>query len=642
MRQFIFITFFLFSNSLIFAQDNQWKGFEKLNFEIEGRQAWLVKPAKAMEGNPWVWRARFPGWHTEMDSMLVSEGYHLAYIKTDNEYGSPKAMKAWDAFYVFLTSNHHLNKKVALEGVSRGGLFIYNWAKANPSKVACIYAEAPVCDFKSWPGGFGSGPGSSKDWEQLKAVYGFANDDEAKAYQDLSYNGLEKLANARVPILHMIGLLDEVVPYAENSKILINKYIELGGPATAIACTKGVQKLQGHHFPIETPRLGADFIKYHVEQSQPISSSPFHNLRGGIKNAQQVFEKTKKGRIAFLGGSITQNGGWRDSLMAYFIKRFPDTEFDFVAAGISSTGSTPAAFRLERDVLSKGKIDLLFEEAAVNDFTNGRTDEEQIRAMEGIVRHLKQVNPATDIVHMHFVDPEKIEAYRKGVIPKVIQNHESVAVHYNNPSINLAKEVQERIDHNEFTWEDDFKNLHPSPFGQGLYANSMIAFLDNAFKGNAQKKVNALPKAIDTFNYSKGKLVDVREAKTKKGWKYIENWSPNDGTGTRPNYTNVPMLVNEISGSSLSFSFTGSAVGIAIASGKDAGVISYRIDKGEWKNQNLFTQWSKNLHLPWFYTLAADLDNKKHTLEVKIAESKDERSIGNACRIRYFYVNGEY
>ena len=27
-------------------------------------------------------------------------------------------------------------------------------------------------------------------------------------------------------------------------------------------------------------------------------------------------------------------------------------------------GTTPAAFRLERDVLSKGKIDLLFEEAA--------------------------------------------------------------------------------------------------------------------------------------------------------------------------------------------------------------------------------------------------------------------------------------
>lgn len=41
------------------------------------------------------------------------------------------------------------NKKVALEGMSRGGLIVYNWAAQNPEKVACIYADAPVMDFKS-------------------------------------------------------------------------------------------------------------------------------------------------------------------------------------------------------------------------------------------------------------------------------------------------------------------------------------------------------------------------------------------------------------------------------------------------------------------------------------------------------------
>ena len=65
---------------------------------------------------------------------------------------------------------------------------------------------------------------------------------------------------------------------------------------------------------------------------------------------------------------------------------FPETEFEFIAAGIPSMGSTPGAFRLERDILSKGKIDLLFVEAAVNDPTNGRLPTEQIRGMEGIIR----------------------------------------------------------------------------------------------------------------------------------------------------------------------------------------------------------------------------------------------------------------
>ncbi|MGC9355822.1 MAG: hypothetical protein ACP5D9_18390, partial [Mariniphaga sp.] len=137
----------------------EWKGFVRYNFDFEGRAAHVKLPVKPLPGNPWVWRARFPGWHTEMDSTLLSEGFHVAYINTDNMYGSPAAVEVWNRFYNFLTTELDFHPKVALEGVSRGGLFIYNWAKQNPEKVTCIYAEAPVCDFKSWPGGFGEGKG---------------------------------------------------------------------------------------------------------------------------------------------------------------------------------------------------------------------------------------------------------------------------------------------------------------------------------------------------------------------------------------------------------------------------------------------------------------------------------------------------
>src|SRR5690554_3486699 len=130
--------------------------------------------------------------------------------------------------------------------------------------------------------------------------------------------------------------------------------------------------------------------------------------------------------------------------MQYLERRFPDTEFEFIPAGIPSMGSTPGAFRLERDVLKDGPVDLLFEEAAVNDATNGRRREEQIRGMEGIVRHTLYANPSTDILLMYFVDPEKMAAYRDGEIPEVIQNHEQVAIHYNLPSLHLAREVTDR------------------------------------------------------------------------------------------------------------------------------------------------------------------------------------------------------
>ena len=120
------------------------------------------------------------------------------------------------------------------------------------------------------------------------------------------------------------------------------------------------------------------------------------------------------GTVAFLGGSITEMKGWRDMICEDLKQRFPYTKFTFVAAGIPSTGSTPGAFRLTDDVLSKGKVDLLFVEAAVNDDTNGFSAIEQVRGMEGIVRHALVSNPSMDIMMLHFIYDPFIPKLDKG------------------------------------------------------------------------------------------------------------------------------------------------------------------------------------------------------------------------------------
>ena len=622
----------------------EWKGFERLNFTLAEHDARLIFPKHPLPNKPWIWRARFPDWHTQADSILVSEGYHLVYINTDNLYGSPKAIKIWDEFYDLVTRKYGLSKRVALMGVSRGGLFVYNWAKLNPEKVACIYTEAPVCDFKSWPGGFGTGRGSEEDWIRLKQVYGFENDNEARSYLNNPIDGLNALAANKVPILHMIGLDDKIVPPEENTYALVKKYISLGGTATVVPSTGGVQKLQGHHFTVETPRIVADFIQYNTQEKLLLSPSKYHKMGSGLKNAKIQFEQNKIGRVAFLGGSITYNPGWRDSVVTYLKRRFPLTDFTFIEAGIPSMGSTPAAFRLRRDVLSAGKIDLLFEEAAVNDATNGRTSEEQKRAMEGIIRHLRKANPATDIVFMHFVDPEKMKAYNTNSIPDVIQNHNVVAAHYNIPVLNLAKEVTDRINNGEFDWETDFKDLHPSPFGQGVYAYSIIHFLDRAFEDHSEpdSKITPhdLPAKLDKNAYDNGYLVDINDAKLGRGWQIEPSWNPGRGIGTRANYVDVPMLVGTQPNGALKLNFEGSTIGIAVAAGPDSGIIEYRIDRHKWTPLNLYTKWSGQLHLPWYYTLGSGLSSRPHLLELRITSEKDIRSRGNACRIRYFFVNG--
>jgi pimeloyl-ACP methyl ester carboxylesterase len=632
------------ADSLIQFPGNKsvWKGFTRYDFDFMGRACRVVCPDKPARGNPWIWNARFPDWHTDIDSILLSQGFFVTYINTDEFNGSPDGVKIWDEYFRFLTEKYHFDNQAALEGISRGGLYVYNFAKKYPWRVSCIYAEAPVCDIKSWPGGFGKGPGSKDDWNLVLKAYNFNDDVEAKAYRDNPVDNLGNLAAHKVPVLHMIGLKDEIVPPDENTFILIDRYIKLGGIATVVPCTRGKQDLNGHHFDIETPAYVADFVKKNTRAfRQTLPAEKFHLYRGGLASSAKVFENEKKGRVAFLGGSITYNNGWRDSVASFIRSQFPGTTFDFINAGIPSFGSLPDAFRAYNDIFSKGKIDLLFVEAAVNDRTNAYPATEQIRAMEGIVRQAKKANPLTDIIFMYFVDPDKINDYNSGVIPSEIINHEKVAACYNIPAVNLAKEVTARINNREFTWEGDFIDLHPSPFGQQVYFRSIASLLDKCWGENigSSQSQNALPVKIDPFSYENGRLKEVKISDETAGWTFVENWAPADNAGTRAGYVNVPMLVGSEPGKILKFSFKGSSAGIAFTAGPDAGIIEYSIDGSEWKSTDLFTQWSRGLHLPWFLVLGDELKKGSHTLKIKMSSSKNAESTGTVCRIRYFFVN---
>ena len=143
-----------------------------------------------------------------------------------------------------LTEQYGFAPKAALVGLSRGGLYCYNWAAAHPDKVACIYGDAPVCDFKSWPGGFRKGKRSDRDWRLVLERYGFASDAEAKAYAKNPIDNLAPLTVANVPLLHVFGDADELIPWDENTGVVAERYAKLCGsiqlirkPSVIITCT---------------------------------------------------------------------------------------------------------------------------------------------------------------------------------------------------------------------------------------------------------------------------------------------------------------------------------------------------------------------------------------------------------------------
>jgi pimeloyl-ACP methyl ester carboxylesterase len=238
-----------------------WNGFTRHTFIVDGCDAWVVEPKTPLPGRPWSWCMEFPDAFVERCAapQLLAKGFYHAHISVGNTFGSPDAVKHFNAFYEAVRAQG-LAPKVALIGISRGGLYAYRWAAENPAKVAVIYGDAPVCDFKSWPGGKGKGGGSKADWAALIYCYHFNNEDEALAYPSNPIDTLAPLAKAGVALIHVVGDADDVVPVQENTAIVETRYQKLGGEIKVIH-KPGV----GHHpHGLADPIPVVDFIVNHT------------------------------------------------------------------------------------------------------------------------------------------------------------------------------------------------------------------------------------------------------------------------------------------------------------------------------------------------------------------------------------------
>lgn len=242
------------------GKKSDWNGFDRYEFPVAGKTASVVVPKKVAQGKPWVWHGEFFGHKPAPDIALLGHGFHIVYLSVPNMLGCPEAVSHWNSLYRELTRRYGFSPKPALVGLSRGGLYCYNWAAANPDKVACIYGDAPVCDFKSWPGGKGKGKGSAGDWKLVLERFRFADEAEALAWKLNPIDNLAPLAAAKVPLLHVFGDADDVVPWDENTGIIADRYEKLGGKIELIR-KPGV----GHHpHGLEDSTPIVEFIRQHA------------------------------------------------------------------------------------------------------------------------------------------------------------------------------------------------------------------------------------------------------------------------------------------------------------------------------------------------------------------------------------------
>ena len=221
-------------NRIAFPQKiSSFYGYRCADFTFNNRNCKVVQPKRAAKGHPWVWRARFWGHEPQADISLLEYGFHIVYCDVAELYGNSEAIALWNGFYDLL-HKAGLAKKAALEGMSRGGVYAYNWAAENPKKVACVYADNPVLDLKSWPGGKGKGPGSKGDWEKVIADYRLDTTAALSAFASSPIDKVKQIVKGRYPMLHVCGDADEIVPMEENTIPFEQKVKALKGNITVI------------------------------------------------------------------------------------------------------------------------------------------------------------------------------------------------------------------------------------------------------------------------------------------------------------------------------------------------------------------------------------------------------------------------
>jgi lysophospholipase L1-like esterase len=196
------------------------------NFRVEGHDAFVIVPAQSSTDRPmpWVWYA--PTLQGQPDVAMNwmfdrfgEAGIAVAGIDVGESYGSPTGRAIYQRFYEELVDTRKFSKKPVLVPRSRGGLMLYNWAAEHPESVAGIAGIYPVCNLASYPG-----------LERAAGAYEMtAAQLETNLHDHNPIDRLAPLATAGIPIFHIHGDVDTVVPNADNSAILAQRYEKLGG-----------------------------------------------------------------------------------------------------------------------------------------------------------------------------------------------------------------------------------------------------------------------------------------------------------------------------------------------------------------------------------------------------------------------------
>lgn len=347
--------------------------------------------------------------------------------------------------------------------------------------------------------------------------------------------------------------------------------------------------------------------------------------RGNLRRLKKCMVRASEGEkltIGFIGGSITQGSlsSSPQTCYAYRVfqwweKAFPGTGFTYVNAGVGGTTSQFGVARVQDDLL-RHSPDFVVVEFSVNDEAEAHFAE----TYEGLIRRIYGSGSRTAVLLVHNV------RYDNGVNAE--EQHRAVGKAYGLPSISMKPVIYRKVEEGELpAREITPDDLHPNDKGHALAAAVICGFLEEVYKekeaeDEGEDRGGELPVPVTPNAYENSVRYqnDTYEAECLGFEKEVKNGTENDERNFRKGWTasNInDKIVFKIKG-------TGIAVQYRKSVRKPAPVARVMVDGREGDARildgNFDEDWGDCLYID---TVAERLENKIHTVEITIVESKE-------------------
>lgn len=199
---------------------------------------------------------------------------------------------------------------------------------------------------------------------------------------------------------------------------------------------------------------------------------------GDLNRLAKAMNKAKNGEeitIAVIGGSITEGhsaSSKANSWAAYFYKWwtecFPDTEVNYVNAGIGGTSSYLGVHRIEEDVLSHNP-DVVVIEFSVNDgagFFHKKT-------YDNLVRRILKYSQDTAVILLFTTQENGTSAQG---------DHALIGFKYELPMLSYGNAVLSAIETGDLKWSEiSPDNIHPNDKGHAIIGEIFYRYLNNVY-----------------------------------------------------------------------------------------------------------------------------------------------------------------